>query len=63
MRELSIFVVAGHQKGQVSLYEVKGLRADGEIVGQIVTKHLKTVTDVHEAPVVAIKFFGDHSYG
>ena len=25
MREASIYVVAGHQKGQVALYEVKGL--------------------------------------
>lgn len=27
MRETSIFVVAGHQKGQITLYEIKGLRA------------------------------------
>ena len=28
MRENSIFVVSGHQKGQICLYEVRGVRAD-----------------------------------
>ena len=28
MREASIYILAGHQKGQIVLYEIKGLRAD-----------------------------------
>ena len=63
MREASIYVVTGHQKGQISLYEVKGLRSATDVQGGIITsKHLKTVSDVHDAPVIAIKFFGDLSY-
>ena len=26
------------------------------------SKHLKTVSDVHQAPVISIKFFGDVSF-
>jgi hypothetical protein len=62
MRETSIYVVAGHQKGQVALYEVKGLRKYQEPVGLITSKHLKTINDIHEHPVISIKFFGDCSY-
>ena len=28
MREASIYILAGHQKGQIVLYEIKGLRVD-----------------------------------
>jgi hypothetical protein len=62
MREASIFIVAGHQKGQVALYEIKGLRAHKEPVGLITSKHLKTINDIHEHPVISIKFFGDASF-
>jgi hypothetical protein len=30
MKENSIYAIAGHQKGQIVLYEVKGLRCDKE---------------------------------
>lgn len=62
MRFDCIYVVAGHQKGQIAIYEIKGLRADHEPAGQILAKHLKTMTDVHDSPVVSIKFFGELSY-
>jgi hypothetical protein len=38
------------------------LRENGEILASMTAKHLKTVGDVHEVPVIAIKFFGDLSY-
>ncbi len=62
MREACIYIVAGHQKGQIALYEVKGLKKYQEPVGIITSKHLKSITDIHEHPVVAIKFFGDLSF-
>jgi hypothetical protein len=48
MRDTSIFIVVGHQKGQVVLYEIKGLRAYQEPIGIITSKHLKTINDIHE---------------
>ena len=31
-------------------------------MGIITSKHLKTITDIHEFPVVSVKFFADVSY-
>ena len=31
-------------------------------MGLITSKHLKTITDIHEFPVISVKFFGDVSY-
>lgn len=38
------------------------MKENGEILATMAVKHLKTVGDVHEAPVIAVKFFGDLSY-
>ena len=40
-----IFVVAGHQKGQLALYELKGIREEES--SSVGFKHHKTVGDVH----------------
>ena len=44
------------------LYEIKGVREGEEVSGLVTSKHLKSVTDIHEGPVVSIKFFGDLSF-
>ncbi len=31
-------------------------------MGLITSKHLKTINDIHEFPVISFKFFGDVSY-
>jgi hypothetical protein len=46
----------------VVLYEITGLLERGEILPTAAAKHLKTMSDLHLAPVIAVKFFGDLSY-
>jgi hypothetical protein len=31
-------------------------------MGIITSKHLKTISDIHEFPVISVKFFGDVAY-
>ena len=57
-------VVAGHSKGQLVLYEIKGLARYQESTGtgllnNIQSKHIKTITDVHDGHVVQVKFYGE----
>jgi WD40 repeat protein len=58
MKGNNIFVATGHAKGQVSLYELKGLHQNQEY-GSISGKHHKTIADVHQTSVIAVKFFGE----
>jgi hypothetical protein len=60
----SLSVVAGHSKGQLVLYEVKGLARYQQSTGTgllstIQSRHIKTIGDVHAGPVVQVKFFGE----
>ena len=47
-----LYVIAGHAKGHIALYEIKGLPkfASGQnsnLLNNITFKHLKTISDVH----------------
>ena len=54
-----LHIVAGHAKGQVVLYEVKGL-SKFDKRGLIVTfRQLKIVTDTHVGQIIQVKFYGD----
>lgn len=56
----NVFVITGHSKGQITLHEVKGLRAYSEVAAnQVSSKHLKTITDIHAQSVVSVKFVGE----
>ena len=47
-RNNNLFVISGHTKGQMSLYEVKGLKAYSEVNMTLVSsKHHKTISDIH----------------
>ena len=46
-----LYVVTGQSKGQVCLYEVRGLPRHGTM-GAVSYKHIKTISDVHDTPVV-----------
>ena len=57
-------VVAGHSKGQVVLYEIKGLARYQQstgvgILNNIQSKHIKTISDIHASHVVQVKFYGE----
>ena len=48
-----LHVIAGHSKGNVSLYEMKGLQKfdsgqNSNLLNTITFKHLKTVSDTHQ---------------
>ena len=59
-RNDNIFVVTGHSKGQITLHEIKGLRPYHELAPfNLISKHLKTITDIHSQSVISIKFFGE----
>lgn len=56
-----LHVVSGHAKGQVVLYEVRGLaktQSSSGLQGTVSVKHIKTVVDIHEGPVVQVQFYG-----
>ena len=51
-----LHVVSGHAKGQVVLYELRGLpkfQSPG-LQSNVYVKHIKTVSDIHEGPVVQV---------
>ena len=56
-----LHVIAGHAKGQVILYEVKGLpkHEKKKLLNMITFRILKTVTDTHHGQVIQVKFYGD----
>jgi hypothetical protein len=56
-----LHVVAGHAKGQVVLYEVKGLPKfeKKKLINMITFKVLKIVSDTHNGQVIQAKFYGD----
>lgn len=70
-----IYVCAGHAKGHVSIYIVKGLFQQAQFFarqtsvsrnmsllnqsGNVQSKHCKTTDDIHKTAVVNIKFVGD----
>lgn len=56
-----LHVVAGHAKGQVVLYEVKGLprQETKKLLNLITFRTLKTVTDTHIGQMIQVKFYGD----
>jgi hypothetical protein len=63
----NLFVVCGHQKGHLSLFEVKGLahrqtpstQHPQENSSNVEYKHRKTLDDVHKDTVLQVKFCGD----
>jgi len=67
----NIYVVSGHAKGHIVLYEIKGLLVDrlgykevmkdvrDELLGNISFKHCKTIDDIHKTTVLQVKFVGD----
>ena len=59
-----LYVIAGHAKGNVALYEIKGLPkfASGQnsnLLNNISSKHLKTISDTHTGQVIQVKFYGE----
>jgi len=59
-RNQNVFIVTGHSKGQLCLYEVKGLRSYQEVnAGQVSAKLHKIIADIHAQSVVAVKFMGE----
>ena len=61
----TLYVIAGHQKGNTVLYEIKGLpkfvnQSNNLLnVNLITSKHLKTVSDIHQGQVIQVKFYGE----
>lgn len=61
----SLFLVAGHVKGQISLFEIKNLAKfpatsqNASIITSVTFRHLKTISDIHVGQLVQVKFFGE----
>ena len=56
-----IHIVAGHAKGQVVLYEIRGLpkyNTNQGLIGNVSVRHIRTITGIHEGQVVQAKFYG-----
>ena len=59
-----LHIVAGHQKGQVALYEVKGLpknpgKEKSNLLHMISFRNIKTISDIHSMHVTQCKFYGE----
>lgn len=56
-----LYIIAGHAKGQVVLYEVKGLPLNDKkkLINMISFRTLKTIQDTHNGQIIQVKFYGD----
>lgn len=56
-----LHIIAGHAKGQVVLYEVKGLpkTEQKKLLNLVTFRCLKIVADAHIGQMIQVKFYGD----
>ena len=60
-----LYIIAGHAKGQVILYEVKGLPRNDKkkLINMVSFRTLKSISDTHKGQIIQVKFYGDFTEG